>query len=129
MAAATWTVSIEPHRRLLRLGITGFFTPADVANFSREVAAQIARLRPIPNGAAHVTLCDTRGVQIQSQEVVTAFADMLAHPVARSRKLAYVIDATLARMQIRRLTARDDARYFDTVIAAEAWLFAPHSAD
>jgi len=74
-------------------------------------------------GEAHVTLCDPRGVQIQSQEAVVAFADMLAHPAARSRRLAYVVNATLVRMQLKRLTMRNDAAYFPDPVAAEVWLF------
>jgi len=123
MRKATWSVTSDPARKLLHMTIAGFFTPDDVAGFQSAVASEIGRLRPFLRGEAHVTLCDTRGVQIQSQEAVAAFADMLAHPAARSRRLAYVVDATLARMQIKRLTARDDAAYFPDAAAAEAWLF------
>jgi hypothetical protein len=100
--------------------ISGFFTVDDVAAFAATVAAEIAVLKRQAGAAPHVTLCDTRGVQIQSQDAVAAFTAMLDNPAARSRRLAYVVDAALARMQIRRLTERSDAGYFDTVEAAEA---------
>jgi hypothetical protein len=123
MLKATWSVSSESDRRLLKLAIGGFFTPDDVAVFQKAVSAEIVRLRSTLAGAPHVTLCDTRGVQIQSQAAVAAFTEMLANPAARSRRLAYVVDATLARMQIKRLTARADAAFFQDPAAAEAWLF------
>lgn len=124
MLKASWTVSVEPHRKLLRLTITGFFLPDDITAFVQAVSGGIAQLRPFCGGEAHVTICDTRGVHIQSQEAVAAFSDMLAHPAARSRRLAYVSDTALAQIQIRRLTARDDAAYFHDIASAEQWLLA-----
>lgn len=121
---ASWIVAAEPQRNCLRMKISGFFTVDDVAAFAATVAAEIAVLKRQAGALPHVTLCDTRGVQIQSQDAVAAFTAMLDNPAARSRRLAYVVDAALARMQIRRLTERSDAGYFDTVEAAEAWLFA-----
>lgn len=123
MLSASWTVTVEPRRKLLRLAITGFFTPSNVLAFAQEVSVGIATLRPYLDGQGHVTLCDTRGVQIQSQEAVRSFSDMLAHPAARSRRLAYVVDAALAQIQIKRLTDRVDAAYFRDLESAETWLF------
>lgn len=123
MISASWIVTVEPRRKLLRLAITGFFTPPDVLAFAQEVSVGIAKLRPYLGGQAHLTLCDTRGVQIQSQEAVRSFSDMLAHPAARSRRLAYVVDAALAQIQIKRLTDRVDAAYFRDLESAETWLF------
>lgn len=106
--------------------IAGFFEPSDVAAFAQAVAGEIACLRPSLAGRPHVSICDARGVQIQSKEAVAAFADMLAHPAARSRRLAFIVDATLARMQIKRLTARDESSaYFTDDAGAEAWVFEP----
>jgi len=65
MQKATWSVTSEPERKLLRMTIAGFFTPDDVAGFQHAVASEIGRLRPFLRGESHVTLCDTRGVQIQ----------------------------------------------------------------
>jgi len=123
MLSVSWTVTVEPRRKLLRLAITGFFTPSNVLAFAQEVSVGIATLQPYLRGQGHVTLCDTRGVQIQSQEVVRSFSDMLAHPAARSRRLAYVVDAALAQIQIKRLTDRVDAAYFRDLESAETWLF------
>ncbi|WP_242416754.1 hypothetical protein [Sphingomonas panni] len=122
---ASWTVSIEPSRLLLRMAITGFFTVDDVHGFAADITRNIARLRPFLHGVQHISICDTRGVEIQSQDAVAAFAEMLENPVARSRRLAYIADAALARIQIRRLTARDNAAFFATMAEAEAWVFSP----
>lgn len=124
MTKASWNVEVELDRRLLKLAIRGFFTVDDVAAFATAVRAAIVRLRPSLAGRPHVTICDTRGVQIQSAGAGAAFETMLANPEARSRRLAYVIDAALAQMQIKRITAREDAAYFRTYEEAEAWVFA-----
>lgn len=123
MAKATWSVTIEPNQKLLRLAITGSFSGADVLAFRQDVAGAIAKLLSYLHGDDHVSICDARGAQIQAKEATAAFSGMLSHPAARSRKLAYVVDSALAQMQIRRLTGRSDVRFFHTVEDAEAWIF------
>ncbi|PXA98323.1 hypothetical protein DMC47_09100 [Nostoc sp. 3335mG] len=60
---------------------------------------------------------------IQSQESVGAFQAMLSNPATTSRKLAFVITRSLARMQIKRAAASRNAAYFETVDEAEHWVF------
>ncbi|KQN25712.1 hypothetical protein ASE86_05765 [Sphingomonas sp. Leaf33] len=81
-------------------------------------------MRPLPP-TGHVSVCDASGIVIQSQAAVAAFSAMLRNPTARSRRLAFVSDSALARIQIRRLSGREDIAFFDTVEQAEAWATAP----
>src|SRR3954468_10694924 len=91
---------VDPERDLVRIRMSGFFRPADIAEFleARRVAHQA--LRCAPN--AHLTINDIRGMSIQSQDVVDAFQAMLAAPDYRSRRLAFVVGYTLARAQVIR---------------------------
>jgi hypothetical protein len=120
---ATFQIRAEPARDLILIRMAGFFTPADIERFVAARARAHAELRCGPN--RHVTLNDLREMKIQSQGSVAGFGAMLADPAYRSRKLAFVVSATLARSQLRRALGSRDAECFGTVAEAESWLFAP----
>ena len=111
---------IDPALGLVRITMSGLFTPADVAAFLAARAEAHARLGCAPN--QHLTLNDMRGMKIQPQEIVAAFRDMLADPAYRSRKFAVVIGATLARAQLMRALGTRRIACFETPEEAEAWL-------
>lgn len=113
---------VEPERDLVRIALAGFFTPDDVACFVGARDAAHRRLRCAAN--AHSTLVDMRAMEIQAQETVAAFQQVLSDPRTRSRRLAFVVARSLARMQIRRAADARDAAYFTTIEEAEAWLTA-----
>lgn len=117
---ANFTFEVEPGRNLVRIWLGGFFSPADVAGFVTERDRAHQRLRCGPY--EHVTLVDIRDMAIQSQDSVAAFQQMLSNPAVTSRRLAFVITRSLARMQIKRAAASRDAAYFESVEDAERWL-------
>lgn len=109
-------------RDLVRIQMAGLFTRADVDAFLEERRRAHAQLGCAPN--RHLTLNDLRGMKIQSQESVARFREMLADPAYRSRRLAFVASQTLARSQLMRALDGREARCFESVEEAEAWLFA-----
>ena len=111
---------VDPQRDLVRITLAGFFAPDDVARFVAARDAAHQQLRCGPN--AHATLVDMRAMQIQSQETVTAFQQLLGDPRQASRRLAFVVARSLARLQIRRAASERQAAYFTTVEEAEAWV-------
>lgn len=118
---ATFSVAADPALSLVRITVGGFFQPDDIRRFGEQRDREHARLRCAPN--QHLTLVDMRAMRIQSQEGVDGFGQLLANPAHRSRRIAFVVEATLARMQIKRAAAgRDDAMYFRDPAEAEAWL-------
>lgn len=119
---ADFTIEMEPAASLIRIGLRGFFEPADVARFYDALAAVHRRRGGKPN--RHLTLVDISGLMIQSQCSVAAFADVLGVPAYRSRRLALVVGRSLTRSQAMRIIATRDARCFATTAEAEAWLFA-----
>ncbi len=102
--------------------MAGLFTPGHIDAFLAARQQAHDALGCAPN--QHLTLNDLRDMKIQSQEVVAAFRAMLADPALRSRRLAFVAAPTLARGQLMRALAGRDARCFEQVEDAEAWLFA-----
>ncbi len=113
---------VEPARDLVRITLTGFFTPDDVARFVAARDAAHAQLRCGPN--AHATLVDMRAMQIQSQATVEAFQRVLGDPRMASRRLAFVVARSLARLQIKRAAAEREASFFTAIEDAEVWVLA-----
>ena len=60
----------------------------------------------------HLTLVDIREMDIQAQDSVVAFQRVLTDPSKTSKRLAFVVARSLARMQIKRAADSRDARYF-----------------
>lgn len=102
--------------------MSGLFTPTDIEDFLVARREAHAALGCAPN--MHVTLNDVRGMKIQPQESVAGFQEMLAAPEYRSRRLAFVAARTLARSQLMRALSNREARCFEDIAHAEAWLFA-----
>ena len=120
--SAEFSIQADPSRDLIRIRMAGFFTQADMLDFVEARRAAHAELRCRPN--RHVTLNDVRDMKIQSQEMVDAFRGLLADPLYRSRRLAFVVGPTLTRTQLTRAISNRDARCFDDIWTAEAWLLA-----
>lgn len=116
-----FSFDVDPDRSLVRIWLSGFFSPANVAEFVKERDRAHRRLKCGPN--EHVTLVDIREMAIQPQDSVAAFQQMLSSPAAASRRLAFVITRSLARRQIKRAASSRHAAYFESAEEAESWLF------
>ena len=102
--------------------MAGFYTLEDIRAFLEARKKAHDALGCAPN--AHLTLNDIRGMTGQPNTTVDAFAEMLAAPEYRSRRLAFVVSPTLARTQVMRALDRRAAQCFEDLWRAEAWLFA-----
>ena len=118
----TYSISIDPHRYLLRLSLSGFFDRPTLTRFVADRNAAVVRLGCRPK--SHVTLCDLTACKLSTPEIVEDFRQMVGDPRYASRRLAFVVEASLARMQLRRVVQRDDVAYFTDVADAERWLSA-----
>jgi hypothetical protein len=118
--AAQFTVTADPARDLIRIKMSGFFTPADIEAFYAARAAEHAKLTCGRN--SHLTLNDLTEMKVQAQDVVAAFQSLLADPAYRSRRLAFVVSRTLARSQLTRALDSRTARCFEDAATAQAWL-------
>lgn len=124
---ASYHFAVDSARSLVRITMSGFFAADDVARFVTARDRAFQQLLCAPN--AHCTLVDIRAMAIQSQGAVAQFRSILAHGSARSRRLAFVVGASLARMQVMRAAAGRDARFFSDMAEAEAWLMQPDDAE
>lgn len=102
--------------------MAGFYTQEDIRAFLTARREAHEALGCAPN--AHLTLNDIRGMTAQPHSTVDAFAEMLAAPEYRSRRLAFVVGPYLARTQVLRALASRAGRCFTDPAAAEAWLLA-----
>ena len=119
---AQFSFDVDRSRCLVRISMSGLFTPADIEAFLAARRKAHAALGCAPN--SHMTLNDVRGMKIQHQNVVEAFRNMLSAPEYKSRRLAFVISPSLTMSQLMRAFASRDARCFETISEAEHWLFA-----
>lgn len=125
---ANFTVKADPARDLIMISMSGFFGVGDIQAFFDKRAAEHARLRCGSN--QHLTINDLTAMKVQPQETVAAFQSLLADPVYRSRRLAFVVSRTLARSQLMRALDGRAARCFEDRAEAIVWLLRPeaHSA-
>jgi hypothetical protein len=99
----------------------GFFDSDTITRMRATLVDVIARL-PCPANS-HLTLCDIREMKIQSQERVEEFTRLVGADEIRSSRLAFVTGTSLARLQARRLTAREGVGFFSDPASARDWLF------
>lgn len=115
-------VSSDPARKLVRTVMGGLLTVADVERFSRE-EQEAVRAMGLASGEFFL-LVETRGNEVQSQEVVTAFQRLMLHSALKAKRIATVRAGALSTLQTRRIAAvRQSAQVFETVEDAQAWLF------
>lgn len=117
---ASFKVIAEPEKDLIQLTMSGFFTESDIRRMRADLIVALTELHCLPN--QHKTLCDIREMKIQSQESVTLFQQLVGSEPVRSRLLAFVTSATLARLQARRLTSREGVQFFSDMQEALKWL-------
>lgn len=118
---AQYRIDVDVSRSLVKIWLGGFFTAADVPSFIAERDAAHRKLKCAPN--AHVTMTDVREMNIQPQDTVNAFRNLLSDKRHQSRKVAFVVASSLARMQLIRAAEGRVARLFGSPEEAEEWLF------
>lgn len=118
--SAHYHFAIDPRQDLVRITMGGFFSEADIAAFARDQKRAYLELRCAAN--QHVTLVDMRAMQIQSQASVPQFQALMADPAMASRRIAFVVARSLARMQVKRATEGLPAALFMSAEEAEQWL-------
>jgi hypothetical protein len=116
-----YSISVDRLAAFVRIKLGGFFALEDVQAFA---AAQRHAYKMLASAKGrHVTLCDVSDCKIQPQDVVEAFRGLLTDRSLMSKRMAFVTGASPAKMQIRRLIARDTCRFFEDAASAERWLF------
>ena len=123
MSPAHFTIELDPSRDLVRIRLSGFFSVDDVERFQAELLLAHRRLGCGRRGGP-LTINDISDMAIQSQDVMVRWGAFLADPAHRSRRLAFVVGSTLARMQLQRAIGSRDAMVFTAADEAERWLFA-----
>lgn len=118
--SGSYSIDVDAQRSFVRMKLQGFFSPEEIVAFDAARREAYRQLRCAPN--QHVTLVDMTATQIQSQEAVNAFSHSLMDPVTRSRRIAFLVSRSLARLQIKRASSSLNAAYFHAEDDAIAWL-------
>jgi hypothetical protein len=123
MSPAQFSIETDVRRDLVRIHLAGFFSVDDIERFQAELLLAHKRLNCALKGGP-LTINDVSGMMIQSQEVVARWGAFLSNPAHRSRRLAFVVGSSLARMQLQRAIGKREARVFTNSAEAEDWLLA-----
>lgn len=116
-----FSISVEPERKLIRAQMSGFLSPEEVADFSRQEQAAAAAMGC--RSGEFLLLVDTVDCVIQSQEVVATFMHVVTTSPLKAGRIAIVRGNSLTRMQTQRIIVlRDEAAIFATLAEAERWL-------
>ena len=122
-----FNIEIDTARDLLRVRLAGFFDEPALSSFlaARELAYRQLRCAP----HQHLSLIDVREMAIQTQDMVSRWGQVLSDPTYHSKRIAFVIASTLARLQLHRAIGTRDVRYSTDVAEAERWLLSGDRAE
>lgn len=115
-----YKITVGHGRRILRVELSGFFAPEEVAAFARDEQAA-AKSLGCPSGTFGLLL-ETPGGMPQSQDVVAAFRRLLSDLPLKAGRVAIVSEGALVTMQVRRIMTAERTGVFDRVDDALAWI-------
>ncbi|MDR7155420.1 hypothetical protein J2W40_002247 [Sphingobium xenophagum] len=117
---ARFSIEVDVPQSLVRMTLGGFFHIEDIERLVEARNAAFLQLQCGPH--EHLTMVDVRDMDIQPQDSVAAFQQVLADPTRRSKRLAFVVARSLARIQAKRATDTREVSYFVSPEEAEHWL-------
>lgn len=116
-------ITFDTQKKLVRAVMAGLLSVEDVERFSRKEQDAVRNMG-LGSGEFFL-LVETRGNVVQTQEVATAFQNLMLNSPLKAKRIATVRAGALPTLQARRIgTVRYFAEVFDTTKDAEAWLFA-----
>ena len=118
--APNYLVQMDEARGLLRLTVTGFWTPAMAAAFLAEWSAATFPLRRANRPFA--VIADCRNFAVQSEEVGAPIAAYLSGSENPGRR-AILMSSVLGKMQAQRAIDHPDVGVFMSESDAMSWLF------
>ena len=119
-----YRIAYDPARHLIRYRIEGFWKPATVDAFGRELAEAIARAVTLPKPRM---LGDASAFAVQGSDVTQAFEElMLTRIVPRVDRFAVVVAKVLNKLQVERGTGASGVHIFLSEDEALEWLDGEH---
>lgn len=115
-----FTIHSDPASTILRVDMSGFLTLDEVQRFS-TAEQEAARALTLAHGGFDLLIRTPDGIA-QSQEVMTAFFQMLGQARYKARSIAIVAERPLLRMQLRRVFTVDHVGIFAELAEANDWL-------
>jgi len=119
-----YDISFDEQNRILILRQEGFWNVAMVRSYITEVTAETQRI--LREFGEFAILSDNAGYQVQSLEVMEAFAEFTEQALERNRgrPVAIIVSGALSRLQTQRIASGSNVKFFDDRSQAMAWLVA-----
>jgi hypothetical protein len=117
-----YTIETDLRLKLLRITMSGFFDPEEVAIFTLDLRKAIA---VVSGGNAYSVLVDMRTCSLQSQAMVEAFQRFIEIRPHHAKRIALLAGKSVSRMQARRLLVDDRVRMFEDDADASNWAMSP----
>jgi glucuronate isomerase len=114
-----YSIVTDSAKKLVTIKIVGMLTIEQVRALYAEEHEAIRRMGC--RLGDHLALVDLTECNLQLQDVAAAFQKEM-NGSAKAKRLALYTGSSLSRMQLRRITTRDDAQIFATREEALAWL-------
>lgn len=102
--APPFLITTEPHRRLVRVVMRGFWTPATVVAYDAE--ARRAGARMIAAGVPRheiLALVDIRELVVQAQDQIALYKQLQGAADRQPGRIATILSSALLRRQVERV--------------------------
>ncbi len=118
----TYTIAEDLGQSLITVTVSGFWDVSIATRYAEDLAAAIVRMRK--RHADFLLLVDMREAGTLPQDAAQVIEHAITNQRANGiRRSANIVSSTLAEIQIKRLSQRDEKyRYFTDATEARAWL-------
>ncbi|WP_375381390.1 STAS/SEC14 domain-containing protein [uncultured Sphingomonas sp.] len=117
-------IEIDDRAGLVDVRLSGLMSVEEARRYIADLGSAFIRHHM---RAGYLMRIDVSLATLQSQEVLAAFQDHMAH-FPKARRIAIVTGDSLVRMQVRRVMTQDYARVFATAGEGLVWLLSPDAA-
>lgn len=116
-----FTIDFDPHRQVLRITATGFWSLATLASFSVTMLARATAAKLLHGDFA--TLIDLRDYPVQAPDVARGVEQLLKQAMRiTTAPVVTITGSQLLKMQAERVLKADHSHIFLTLGEAQDWL-------
>jgi hypothetical protein len=116
-----FSIRIDAGEKLFVIELSGFWDIETVERFGSAIAVALRAMKTAGcRPGEHVALVDNTRLNVQSQDVVQRFEDLIASRLNTARRVAVIVSSTLLKMQAKRVGPNH--QFFEDRDAATRWL-------
>ncbi len=115
-----YTIDVDPHRRLMRATLSGFWNIQTVYAFLAEIEHKEAKLKVA--GKPYFVMTDLTEFPVQTREIADELENHLKAWSNAGAFSAIISSSALATLQVKRIAEGGNRRYFCAQDNAMDWL-------